>query len=253
MTPRNFPKPEPSEKKPMKIARVVLALALVPAAFVLSTAADLGDARACGMSIRMDPTPQRPTPVQEIARAEKSLESGQNLAAAQAILGTFPRIRTTTAGANPLETRALRVFSLAIVRSEGSVDEKKAHVASANGVDWTPKANLEWAVQALREIDEKRPNDPTVQADLGEALSKTAAGQAESLEILQGLARKDLMGSPHAYAALAKLRTHSGDSAGAEAAIKRCEEMSKTPGICKPSAPGNPSAPSSKPSVAAKV
>jgi len=220
----------------MKIA-AVLALAFLPAAFVVSSAVCERDAQACGMSVRMDPTPQRPTPVQEIARAEKALEGGQNLAAAQAILGSFPRIRTATAGANPLETRALRVFSLAVVRSDGTVDEKKARVASANGNDWTPKANLEWAVQALREIDAKRPNDPTVQADLGEALSKTAAGQAEALKLLQGLAQKDLMGSPHAYAALAKLRTQNGDSAGAEAAIKRCEEMSKTPGVCKSPAP----------------
>ena len=220
----------------MKIA-AVLAFALVPAVFVTASAVCEHDARACGMSVRMEPTPQRPTPVQEIARAEKALEGGQNLAAAQAILGSFPRIRTATAGANPLETRALRVFSLAVVRSDGTVDEKKARVASANGNEWTPKANLDWAVQSLREIDAKRPNDPTVQADLGEALSKTATGQAEALKLLQGLAQKDLMGSPHAYAALAKLRTQSGDSAGAEAAIKRCEEMSKTPGVCKSPAP----------------
>ena len=222
----------------MKIAApFLLALALVPAALVVSSVAYEHDAKACGMSVRMDPTPQRPTPVQEIARAEKALEGGQNLAAAQAILGSFPRIRTATAGANPLETRALRVFALAVVRSDGTVDEKKAHVASANGNEWTPKANLEWAVQSLREIDVKRPNDPTVQADLGEALSKTATGQGEALKLLQGLAQKDLMGSPHAYAALAKLRTQNGDSAGAEAAIKRCEEMSKTPGVCKSPAP----------------
>lgn len=235
----------------MKIARAaVVVLALVPALFVAATAVQEGRAQACGSAIRLDPTPQRPSPVQEIARAEKALEGGQGLAAAQAVLGTFPRIRTATAGANPLETRALRVFALAVVRSEGSVDEKKARVASANGVDWTPAANLEWAVQSLREVDQKRPNDPTVQADLGEALSKTTAGQAEALKILQGLAQKDLMGSPHAYAALAKLRTQSGDSAGAEAALKRCEEMSKTPGVCKPAAP---SAPSAKPSAAAKA
>ena len=235
----------------MKIARAaVVALALVPALFGVAAIAQESEARACGSAIRLEPTPQRPSPVQEIARAEKVLEGSQNLAAAQAVLGTFPRIRTAAAGANPLETRALRVFALAVARSEGSVDEKKARVASANGVDWTPAANLAWAVQSLREIDQARPNDPTVQADLGEALSKTTGGQPEALKILQGLAQKDLMGSPHAYAALAKLRTQSGDSAGAEAAIKRCEEMSKTPGICKPAAP---SAPSSKPSVAAKA
>ena len=241
----------------MKIAAaLVLSLALVPAAFVVSSAALESNAHACGMSIRMDPTPQRPTPVQEIARAEKSLENGQNLVAAKAILGSFPGVRNVTVGKNPLETRALRVFALAVVRSDGTVDEKKAAVttaASANGVEWTPSANLAWAVQSLREIDANRPNDPTVQADLGEALSKTARGQAEALKLLQGLAQKDLMGSPHAYAALAKLRTNSGDTAGAEAAIKRCEEMSKTPGVCKPVTPGNPSSPSAKPAFAAKV
>ena len=214
----------------MKIAKfVAVALAIVPAAFALTYSTD---ASACGMSVRLDPTPQKPTPVQEIARAEKALEGGQSLAASQAILGTFPRIRNATAGSNPLETRALRVFALAVVRSNGDITEKKAGVFSQT--DWKPNANLEWAVQSLREIDQKRPNDPTVQADLGEALSKLPHGQTESLKILQGLAQKDLMGSPHAYAALAKMKSEKGDSAGAEAAIKKCEEMSKNPGICKP-------------------
>ncbi len=230
----------------MKIARVAaFALALAPAAFVFGTPAD---AQACGMSVRLDPTPQRPTPVQEIARAEKALENGQSLAASQAILGTFPRIRNAQAGSNPLETRALRVFALALVRSEGTADEKKAHVPTTG--EWTQRANIEWAVQSLREIDQKRPNDPTVQADLGEALSKLPHGQDEALKILGGLAQKDLMGSPHAYAALAKIRSDKGDSAGAEAAIKRCEEMTKSPGVCKPSAPSSPVA---KPAVAAKA
>ncbi|HEY8079128.1 MAG TPA: hypothetical protein VIF62_33580 [Labilithrix sp.] len=214
----------------MKIARVaVFSLAAVSATFAATYATD---ASACGMSVRLDPTPQRPTPVQEIARAEKSLEGGQNLAAAQAVLGTFPRVRNATAGANPLETRALRVFALALVRSDGSADEKKAGVATTG--EWTPKANIEWAAQSLREIDAKRPNDPAVQADLGEALAKLPANQTDAMKLLASLAQKDLMGSPNAYAALAKLRSEKGDMAGAEAAVKRCEEMSKTPGICKP-------------------
>jgi hypothetical protein len=147
------------------------------------------------------------------------------------VLSSFPRIGNAQAGANPLETRALRVFALAVVRSEGQVNEKKAGVYS--NAEWTTNANLEWAAQAMREIDAKRPNDPTVQADLGEALSKLPANKTEAMTILAKLADKDLMGSPHAYAALAKMKGEKGDTAGALAAIKKCEEMSKNTTICR--------------------
>lgn len=211
---------------------------LAVAALAASLVAAAPDARACGSAIRLDPTPQRPTPVLEIARAEKALEGGNALAASQAVLGSFPRIRNAQVGHSPLETRGLRVFALALVRSDGAADEKRAHVGTSG--EWTAKSNLAWAVQALREIDQSRPNDPAVQADLGEALSKTGSGQTEALKVLQGLAQRDLMGSPHAYAALARLRSERGDDAGAQAAVKRCEEMSKTPGVCRPASPSKP-------------
>lgn len=224
-----------------KLARLAaLALALAPAFATLSYA---DDANACGMSVRLDPTPQKPTPVQEIAKAEKALEGGQNAAAARTILTSFPKVRSASAGANPLETRAMRVFALALARSNGAINEKTLGIASRD--EWTPTGNLEWAIAALREIDGKRPNDPAVQADLGEALSKVAHGQDEALKLLGNLAQKDLMGSPFAYAALAKIRSDRGDTAGAATAIKRCEEMSKQPGVCKPPAPAaRPSGPS---------
>lgn len=212
--------------------KTTLKLAFVLAAIPAFALAYAPHADACGMSVRLEPTLQKPTPVQEIARAEKALEGGQNVVAAKAILSTFPRVRSVNAGENPLETRALRVFALAVVRSSGAVSEKTAGAPSP--AEWTPNANLEWAVQAIREINAKRANDPTVQADLGEALSKLAHGREEALGLLQSLAQKDLMGSPHAYAALATLRRDKGDVAGAEAATKRCEEMSRSPGVCRP-------------------
>lgn len=218
-----------------KILTLVAALAIVPAFTAVTT-----DAEACGMSVRLEPVKAKASPVQEIARAEKSLESNQNTEAAKTVLANFANVRSVTAGDNPLETRALRVFALAVVRSNGTVNERNAGSWSQN--EWTPTANLEWAVQSLREIDAKRPNDPTVQADLGEALSKLPRTQDESLKLLGGLAQKDLMGSPFAYAALAKIRGVKGDTAGQEAAIKRCEEMSKVPGVCKPAAPVAPAA-----------
>ena len=204
-----------------------LALALAPAAFILGMSSD---ASACGMSVRFDPTPQKPSPVQEIARAEKALEAGQNAAATRAVLGSFPGVRAVTPGKNPLATRALRVFALAVVRSDGEIDESKARGAKAT---WTKAANLEWAVQSLREIDATRPNDPAVQADLGEALSKLPHTQGEAMTVLAKLADKDLMGGPHAYVALATLRSAKGDATGAQAALKRCSEMSKAKSVCK--------------------
>ena len=203
----------------------LLALALFPVAALASA-----DARACGMALEMAPQPQKPkTPVQNVAAAEQSLDAGQNDAAVKAIVASFPKVRDTEAGASPVETRALRVFAVAVVRSNGTVSEKAG--------SWTPAANLAWAVQSLREIDAKRPNDPAVQADLGEALSKVPGKQDEAMKLLGTLAQKDLMGSPFAYAALAKLRTDKGDVAGAQAAVKRCEEMTKSPGVCKVSKP----------------
>ena len=218
-----------------KIALVIAALAIVPAFSAVTS-----DANACGMSVRLEPVKAKPSPVQEIARAEKSLEGGNNTEAAKTVLANFANVRSAEAGANPLETRALRVFALAVVRSNGVVNERNAGSWTQN--EWTPAANLEWAVQSLREIDAKRPNDPTVQADLGEALAKLPRTQDESLKLLSGLEKKDLMGSPFAYAALAKIRGDKGDTAGQQAAIKRCEEMSKVPGVCKPAttAPAKP-------------
>ena len=212
-----------------KLAKIVaVALAILPAAL-----ASTSDAQACGMSVRLEPMKAKPSPVQEIARAEKVLENSQNTEAAKTVLANFTNVRTITAGANPLETRALRVFALAVVRSNGAVNERNA--GSWSQTEWTPSANLEWAIQSLREIDAKRPNDPTVQADLGEALSKLPSKQDEALKLLGGLADKDLMGSPFAYAALAKIRSAKGDEAGKLAATKKCLEMSKVPGVCSPS------------------
>ncbi len=193
------------------------ALALVPSA-----------ASACGMSVRLAPTEQvrvKPSPVLEVAAAEKLLEQGQPVVAARKVLASFSSIRGEEAGKDPLKTRALRVFALAAVRADGNL-------ALGGNQTWTRVANLEWAVQSLREIDQKRPNDPAVQADLGEALARLPHTKAEGFKILDGLAQKDLMGSPAAYAALSRLRAEKGDTPGAALAMKRCEGMAASPAVC---------------------
>ena len=206
----------------------------VVAPFVSALAVSLallapGEAAACGMSVRLAPIePQqnvKPSPVMEVAAAEKALDQNQPLIAARKILGSFPTVRAEEAGKDPLRTRALRVFALAAVRADGGL-------ALGGNQTWTRTANLEWAVQALREIDQKRPNDPALQADLGEALAMLPHTTAEAFGLLDGLAQKDLMGSPSAYAALSHLRAEKGDANGATVAMKRCEGMAQTPAVC---------------------
>jgi predicted Zn-dependent protease len=176
---------------------------------------------ACEEAVNLNPDPA-PTPAQLVAGAEKALESNP-AEAARLVFTHFSGVRTAVPGKDPIKTRALRVLAIAIVRTNGTATERSLMWVGTD--TWKPAANLEWAVQALREIEQVRPNDPAVQADLGEALSKLPHGKAKALEILERLAQKDLMGSPNAYAALATLKQEKGDTAGAQAAMSRCREM----------------------------
>lgn len=180
-----------------------------------------GIASACEEAVNLNPDPE-PSPAQLVAGAEKALDVDPN-EAARVVFTHFTGIRSSVAGTDPIRTRALRVLAIAITRTNGTATERKT---LSVGPEWRPNANLEWAVQTLREIDEVRKNDPAVQADLGEALAKLPHGRGEAMRILGGLAQKDLMGSPHAYAALAALKQEKGDAAGAEAALTKCKEMS---------------------------
>lgn len=97
-------------------------------------------------------------------------------------------------------------------------------------------ANLAWSIETLRKLNVARPNDPALQAELGEALARTPSGQDEAFQIPGGLAASDLMGSAHGYAALARLRSAKGDAAGSADASERCRAMATAASIC-PAAP----------------
>lgn len=213
-------------------SRPAPALALLAAALTVASLAAPTQARACGMSVNLAQPihPQKevkppPSPILEVAAAERALEQNQPIVAASKVLAMFPGVRALESGRRPLETRALRVFALAVVRADGNLP-------GAAGLGWTRAANLEWAVQSLKEIDASRPNEPSLQADLGEAMAHLPHLRGQALAMLDKLAQKDLMGSPQAYAALAGLRAERGDATGAAVAMKRCEGMAATPTVC---------------------
>jgi hypothetical protein len=208
-----------------KLGKVVLAVG-VTAAAVFGTV----DASACLRAMEMPVEKKDDTP-RLVAEAEHALDSGKNAVATAMMLKKFPSLKTSGTGAaavSPLENRAVRIVALASVRSDGAFG-----VASGTP-DQKKKANLEWSIASLRKINAARAGDASLQADLGEALAKVVATQKEALGILSKLAADDLIGSPYAYAALARLQVSAGDAQKSAAAIKRCEGMTTTPAICSP-------------------
>ena len=192
------------------------------------------DASACGE----DYAPAIDYRIEGVSRAEKQLREGHYVAAAGSVIRMFPDIKAAAAGKDRLIDRAFRTLALASTRSGGSLPIDK-EVPSWLSARWSGKsaedrkANLEWSVATLRHLGEKRANDPGMETDLGEALAKLDDHRDEALKLLGGLAEKDLLASPEGYAALGKLRKDTGDAAGSDAAVKKCELMTKTASVCQ--------------------
>jgi hypothetical protein len=188
-----------------------------------------GTAGACENGVQLVVDTKTPL----IARAEKALNEGQFTPAAVGVMQVFPKIKSTSAASSPLASRGLRIMALAIARTEGALSVGGAF-SGATPDERTE--NLEWAITTLRNLSKLRPHVPFLKTDLAEALSKVPRHRPEALKILTELADKDLITSAHGYAVLAKLREASGDKAGGDVALKRCEAIAKKPGICRASA-----------------
>lgn len=218
------------------VVRMALALGIVSSAAVASS-----DAGACGGEEVMPAIDYR---VMGVAQAEQALRDGHLVAAAGSVVRMMPEIRTTGFGHDPLIHRAMRIIALATARFDGALPLKGQVPFELLG-SWRGKstdersANLEWSIATLRRLNEHRANDPALQTDLGEALARADGHQQEALNLLGGLADKDLVSSPEGYAALAKLREQAGDRTGRDAAAKRCAAMAQDASICQvASAPG---------------
>ena len=103
------------------------------------------------------------TPAGQVAIAERELADGHPVWAAARVQRQFPNIRSFDAKAPPLGRRAVRLYALAVVRSEGKID------ASAG---WAPSGNHEWALETLKDIEASTPNNPARQAELAERRSR---------------------------------------------------------------------------------
>lgn len=223
----------------------LLAMSLVP----LALAATPAPADACGGAIFQERfIAPKPTPPQLVAKGEKQLEEGSAQLALRQAKEAYTDLHKSTAGKDAIKNRALRLAAIATVRSGGELSVAPAQTASskdawgdtvtrAKPIDQSTSAKqerLEWAIGTLRALSTNSPDNPSVEADLGEALSSVAGHEGEAFERLSKLADKDLLGSPTAYAVLARLRAQQGLTKKSIEAVQRCREMTRTPAVCGP-------------------
>lgn len=192
-------------------------------------------AEACGgewyPEVMVDPR------IHGVAQAEKSLASGNRLAAAASVIRMMPHIKSLKSKPGSLVARAERVLAVALSRSSGmlpvSKEVPREVLRGFEGInEGESRANLAWSVEVLERQSSAKRDDVGLKTDLAEAMSRVPERRAEAFAILDDLAKRDLIASPEGYAALAALRRQSGDSDGQKLALKRCEAMAKSQDSC---------------------
>jgi hypothetical protein len=185
-------------------------------------------ADACVNGIELEIERFQATPAGQVALAEGELANDHPVWAAARIEQELPGVRAFHAKGTPLQRRAVRVFALAVVRSEGRIDI---------GAGWAAWGNLEWALETLRDLEASSPNNPAKLAELAEAQIALPRTRADGVRVLEDLDGRDLLGSPYAYLALARARQAEGDEGGTLEAVRRCAMMSSDRRRCeKPAA-----------------
>jgi hypothetical protein len=199
----------------------------------LSAAVLSGDAQACGGEW----VPEIDWRVPGVQNAERQLDKGKPDAAGGSVLRMMPNIKTYKPTTGGLIGRGLRTLAVSLVRTNGALNvarevPRELHATWLGKSEEQKKQNLEWAVATLRAQARAKKNDPAVLSDLGEALAKLDGAEDEAAKLLGDLANEDLIATPHAYAALARLRGAAGDAEGSRLALKRCEAMAKAATLC---------------------
>lgn len=179
-------------------------------------------AGACGNEVLPAESPQLTT----VKLAKNALSKGRYGTAATLLRGSFPDIEQAVPGVDPTLTGALRVMAVAVARSGGRVSPRSA------GAKMTVEECLEWAVAALRRINEHRKNEPWRQTDLAEAMAKLPKYKAEARRMLEELDARDVVATAEGYATLALLRGEGGDAKGHDVAVARCRKMTQKPSMC---------------------
>jgi predicted Zn-dependent protease len=188
-----------------------------------------GDASACENEVERRVNPN----VARLLVAERQLRQGQDGAAFRSAAGVLRRLRAARAGTE-LRIRAERIAAVATVRLDGAVDLERA--APARSIeDARRQENLWWARGVLGRLA-RRSDDPELRALYAQALARFDSQRDEARQILEELARRDLMPDAWGYRTLAELRARAGESQARDEALARCTAMAGPLGrrICSP-------------------
>jgi hypothetical protein len=193
------------------------------------------DARACGGE--WYPEVSIDHRIHGVAQAEKALANGNRLAAAASVIRMMPHIKSLKSKPGSLVARAERVLAVALSRSQGALPVEREVPSEVLGAwrgagEGESAANLAWSVTVLKRQSDSKADDVALKTDLAEAMARIPEQRAEARTILEDLAKRDLIASPEGYAALASLRSQSGDADGQKLAMKRCEAMAKSQDAC---------------------
>jgi predicted Zn-dependent protease len=185
--------------------------------------------------------------VEGIAQAEKDLANGNYHAAAGAVIRMIPHIKNyKSAQGDAIINRSMRVLAVAMARTNGDLTKiskelpDELHAAFLGANESARKANVEWAVLSLKALREKKKDDATLASELGEAMAQLPEQKSGAKELLDDLAKRDVLTTPEGYRALAVLRAEANDEGGRSEALNRCKNMAKDASICvAPATKGN--------------
>ncbi len=177
-------------------------LALVAAATLTST----HEARACGNAVYSAVD----IAVSQLSAAEYHLHHDRAQTTTRFVLIYSPRIRSRKIGKNILINRALRLMAVAVARLNGDFKAHRKNKDWPNKTEADRAGNLSWAIDTLQKLSKAKPDEPSLQTDLGEALAKRPEHRAQATKLLRSLEERDLLTSAQGYAALARLRRSSG-------------------------------------------
>lgn len=193
--------------------RTVLAATLIT---LCSLPVLTGDALACinGVELHIDEGKRL------VARADRALGRGRYRDAIRDVDRALGKANAPT-----VVQRAELIRATAVVRSNGK------YALRLDGKKLRGDAAVRVSTHKLRSYVEKTPAvAPRWRAALAEGLEATGDAPA-ALEILEDLARLDLVPDAHAFASLARLRAGAGDGPGRASAESRCRQMGGG-GIC---------------------